>query len=251
MICILLSACAVKKPSSSIEGAKSLSRAQLKQFYASRENNTIDYTTLQGRAKAKLGMNKQAFNTSATVRIKHNEAIWISFTSLLSMEVARLMITPERIQIINRLNRSYIDAPFDSIKSYMTAPIGFSELEQLLTGQSPTYSQETSSSVFSIDNGYQLIGTHGSLDYTMLFDQEVALLSNTIQDSSKHQSLKIEYSKFESEANKQKIPYKVDMMINSSDQAFNLSLDYASIQIDESMETPFTIPENYKQISMP
>lgn len=247
---MLLGACAVKKATSSFEGATLLSKGERKHFLTTLSDNILSYQTLQGKARAKVDINKKSFNTSATIRIQHQKSIWISFTSLLSLEVARVMITPERIQVLNRLNRSYIDQPFESINQHFAEGISFDELEQVLTGQSPVYAQQSQNDIFAITQGYQLSGTLQSINYELLYDQNAILTSNTLQDSTNNKKLQITYKDFEAYAGG-KLPHTVNIHIKSPDQALDVSLNYASLRFDATVETPFSIPNNYKQIAIP
>lgn len=247
ILILFVSACAVKKPVSSIKGATVLSKNQTRQFLTNLKTSRLDFKTFQGKAKTKVGLNNRSFNTNAVIRIEHNRAIWISFTSILSMEIARVMITPTKVQIINRLNRSYIDQPFDFIYKYASTDINFQELEALIIGNTLSFTTNPDNLIFSTQNGYQLTGTKQSLNFEMLFNQDTSLRSNMLQDSVRNQAVKIDYSQFKTHDGSL-IPHFVNIKVSSPKQALTASLDYNTIRIDEDVSIPFSIPDSYKRI---
>src|SRR5690606_5392253 len=113
---VILSGCAVKKATETTEGVrKEVSRLEKKRILDKLGSNQLIYTTYSGKAKTNLTVNDRSFNATMNLRIKHNEAIWVSVTVFMGIEAARVLITPERIQIINRIEGKFIDKPFDYI----------------------------------------------------------------------------------------------------------------------------------------
>jgi hypothetical protein len=48
--------------------------------------------------------------------------IWMKVTALFGIEAARVMITPDKIQLLDRLNRKHITANYNSLKTYRHTP---------------------------------------------------------------------------------------------------------------------------------
>src|SRR5690606_28598736 len=89
----------------------------------------MHYTTFNGRAKSSLTLNnKERYDVTASIRLIRDEAIWISMTALLGMEVARVLITPDSIKVINRLQSTYICTPFAYLHDFTGSSLYFSDL---------------------------------------------------------------------------------------------------------------------------
>src|SRR5690606_10107987 len=105
---LFLGGCASKKAvttGSNVE--KEISRRDKKNLLNEISANTISFETFSTKAKTKLSLDNKSFNTNLTIRIKHDEVIWISANAFLGSEAARILITPDRIQIINRVQSTY------------------------------------------------------------------------------------------------------------------------------------------------
>jgi len=89
-------------------------------------------------AKAKVSYTEpnnysQTFN--ANVRLKTDSAIWISIVPLLGIEMARILITKERVQVLDRINKKYLDLDEHYIEYMLGYPVDFYLLQNALLGQ--------------------------------------------------------------------------------------------------------------------
>lgn len=88
----------------------------------------IDYFS----SKIRVLFNKQSF--TANLRIKKDSVIWISMTGPFGIEGARVKITKDNFQMINRLNGTYYNEPLSFIENYLPLKVDFEMLEQLILG---------------------------------------------------------------------------------------------------------------------
>src|SRR5690606_9829395 len=88
--------------------------------------------TFSGRAKTKIEMGKNIQDVTLNVRIERDKAIWLSVTAILGVEVARILITPDSVKILNKLQGEYIAKPFHYIYNYTNRGVTFAILQDLL-----------------------------------------------------------------------------------------------------------------------
>src|ERR1700712_5099203 len=62
-----------------------------------------NFNTFIGKARTKLDIDGNSNDVTLTIRIKHDQKIWVSVTAIAGIEVARAVITPDSILMINRL----------------------------------------------------------------------------------------------------------------------------------------------------
>src|SRR5690606_10481004 len=130
VLIMLLSACSSRKSAGTPgAAAKELSKKETNTLIEGIENSRIAYQSFSTKARTKLIVDNKSFNATLNIRIKSKESIWISANAFLGIEAARIMITPERIQVINRLQSTYIDRPFSYIYEFAGAEITFEDLE--------------------------------------------------------------------------------------------------------------------------
>ena len=61
---------------------------------------------------------------TVTLRMERNKVIWVN--AFLNM--VRLKITPQKVQMYNKLDRTYFDGDFTLIKDFLGVELSFSNL---------------------------------------------------------------------------------------------------------------------------
>lgn len=87
-------------------------------------------------AKAKVSYNDGKINQSVTanVRMQRDSVIWISITAIMGYEAARIKITPDTFELINRLEKEYVKEPLSKIKNFIPVAADIRLLQDLLVG---------------------------------------------------------------------------------------------------------------------
>lgn len=248
LLLLFLSSCAVKKPTvSKIEIGKAVSPSEKKILISELEETRILYSTFNGKAKTNLEINKQTFNATLNLRIKHQEAIWISVTAFMGIEVARVLITPDRIQIINRIQGEYTDKPFDYIYNFTSKEMGFKEVEDLIVGNKMEFAFDPNINFLHTSLGYEAQGNYGDLDFLMQFGKDFSLLQNKLYQQSTDQTLLSNYADFQEIAGLF-IPRNIQILVNAEKLDLNAVMNYNSINLNEELSFPFQVPSGFKQI---
>src|SRR5690606_40171905 len=104
---LLISSCGTKRKSASISKDTHGTTVTV----GNMEINNLDFHSFSGRAKAKIEFANQQHDVTLNFRINRDQTIWISVTALLGIEVARILITPDSVKILNKLQAEYIHKP--------------------------------------------------------------------------------------------------------------------------------------------
>ena len=64
--------------------------------------------------------------------LKKDSIIWISLKYPLGLEILRVMLTPDSVYLMNRLEKTYFVRPFTHIKESIKADINFFQLQEIL-----------------------------------------------------------------------------------------------------------------------
>ncbi len=249
LLLLFISSCAVKKPTvSKIEIGNALSTSEKKVLISDLEENKIQYSTFNGKAKTNLEVNNQTFNATLNLRIKHQETIWISVTAFLGIEVARILITPDRIKIINRIQGEYTDKPFEYIYNFTSEDMGFNEVEALLVGNKMNFAFNPDINFFHTSLGYEAQGKYADLDFLMQLATDFSLLQSKLYQQSTNQTLTSNYTDFQEIAGTL-IPQNVQILIKAEKLDLNAVMNYSSLNINEELSFPFQVPSGYKQIN--
>lgn len=94
----------------------------------------VTFNTFSGKAKTRLDINGNDNDVTLNIRVSRGHKIWISITAIAGIEVARAQITPDSLQVINRLQSVYLKKPFSYVYNYASRQINYKTLESLLVG---------------------------------------------------------------------------------------------------------------------
>lgn len=213
--------------------------AAVSSLLAKVNNNEIVFKELALKLKTKVTSPdlNQSFTTN--IRWKKNEKIWLSM-SIIGIEGARVLITRDSIQIMDKINNRYILKPIDYIREKTFVQLSFDDIEQLLLGQmlfaeaaEVSYAANATNHTLSFDGGRFL--SH------LIFDKSSAHLSGQyITDKMYMQTLSSQYQNYQPQLGKQ-FPMDRELKMSSGVSTFEMIAKFQSIEIKENLEYPFYI----------
>lgn len=245
IIIVLLYGCAPGKNLTSTVGE--IPEMRTKQILKKHIKQHAKFNTLQCKLKIELFQNSKAQSNTVTLRMDRGKTIWIN--AFLNM--IRIKITPDRVQMYNKIDKTYFDGDFSLIKQLLGIDLDFSNLENLLLGD--TFFKHNSSSLNQIkDNSgytlkpYKLDPTLNVLYrinpfYFKMKTQEISHLKEEIH-------LKVNYDDFQ-EINQQLIPSKMAITINEKQNNTFIKLNLKSVSLNQSIRFPFKLPKGYRQLN--
>ena len=204
----------------------------------------INFNTLAIKAKADLSVDNNQHDVTMNIRIQKDQIIWVSITAFAGLEVARALITPDSIKILNRLENTYASRPFSFIHQFTNKEISFQTFQSILVGNAVSeWIGDTTK--MSIDGGKtKLSGGGKSLTCNYQFNEWNRPVQANLIGENVVQSLLIHYADFAIISGKN-IPQFVDMQSRVEDRYIQLGLHYARVGIDEVLEFPFVVPKRF------
>ncbi|MGB2257269.1 MAG: DUF4292 domain-containing protein [Flavobacteriaceae bacterium] len=245
IIIVLLYGCAPGKNLTSTVGE--IPEMRTKQILKKHIKQHAKFNTLQCKLKIELFQNSKVQSNNVTLRMDRGKTIWIN--AFLNM--IRIKITPDRVQMYNKIDKTYFDGDFSLIKQLLGIDLDFSNLENLLLGD--TFFKHNSSSLNQVkDNSgytlkpYKLDPTLNVLYrinpfYFKMKTQEISHLKEEIH-------LKVNYDDFQ-EINQQLIPSKMAITINEKQNNTFIKLNLKSVSLNQSIRFPFKLPKGYRQLN--
>ena len=245
IIIVLLYGCGPGKNLTSTVGE--IPEMRTKQILKKHIKQHAKFNTLQCKLKIELFQNSKAQSNTVTLRMDRGKTIWIN--AFLNM--IRIKITPDRVQMYNKIDKTYFDGDFSLIKQLLGIDLDFSNLENLLLGD--TFFKHNSSSLNQVkDNSgytlkpYKLDPTLNVLYrinpfYFKMKTQEISHLKEEIH-------LKVNYDDFQ-EINQQLVPSKMAITINEKQNNTFIKLNLKSVSLNQSISFPFKLPTGYKLLN--
>ena len=194
----------------------------------------------------------------ATIYIENDKKIWSNITFLL-FPAARAIITPEGIKAIDRYNKNYIDSDFDYLNNILNVNfIDYKTLEKLLMGRTFMHITNSNSKIVKNSEGYQLTSITNQKIVTddivreykveMQYTDDFNLNWVKLQDVKSNDAIEIVYENWETFPNEVKLPKNVKIIIKGS-KSSQILLENTKFDFSR-METPYSVPANYKKIDI-
>jgi len=248
MLVGLVFSCSSKKSMVSAgAGEKKVSRSEREQVIQQVKTHQLHFTTFSGRAKSRITINRENYDVTANVRIERDKAIWISMTALMGIEVGRVLITPDTIKLINRLQATYLDKPFAYLYHFTNEKLNFFSLQQLLIGNVIHEAFRRDLEIWDNGQGYSLRGHHNDLQYSTQLNSSYRPTFTVLNDLIRDQRMEASYEDYQSLAGRA-FPGQVKISIISEVLKLQSEMRYSRVVYDDTLDMPFNIPAKYKEI---
>jgi hypothetical protein len=202
------------------------------------------WTTFNGRAKTHYEGRGENHDFSATIRMERGKRIWISVVALGVMEAFRVLVTPDSVQVMDRLHNEYMVIPFSQLGSLMPIRGDFASLQSMLIGDPISTSNQPNAVLDSLDH-YLLSHVSPQQTQTLGFSKSDSTLRiQTI--TSPDVMLVSRYDNYTIEGG-YPFPSKRILSMKDRQDAHLIEMDFNKAAFNEAVDMPFTIPAKYKR----
>lgn len=203
------------------------------------------FNTFSGKARTKLDINGDGNDVTLNIRIKRDQKIWVSITAIAGIEVARALITPDSIMLINRLQSLYVRKPFSYVNTFAGKQVNYKTLESLLIGNAMPELLNENADLQTANGNTTLSGSLQNLVYKVVIGADMKVDQTNLSNQGAGQSLQVVNSSFVQAANRA-VPSQIDISSIVKDKKILVNLHYIKIDFDQALDYPFSIPSRYK-----
>jgi hypothetical protein len=206
---------------------------------------------------AKLGVSHSTENATqnfgARIRVKKDSIIWVSITPALGIEAVRVVVTPDSIKMLNRLENKYFIESFKKTNELLQLEITYSMLQSVLLGEFvPIYEQDDYAMKPLVDL-YTLIAdekvaangdTEVKVEQRTEFDPSIWRVKRTIlKNKARNEQILAEYTDFQIIGPK---IFPTTMRFRTQGKE-NVAVDLSWSKIEEksTLRFPFNVPSKY------
>jgi hypothetical protein len=207
--------------------------------------NQTNFSTFSGKAKTKLDISGSSNDVTLNIRIQKDKKIWVSVTAIAGIEVARAVITPDSIMLINRLQSLYVRKPFSYINKFAGKQVNYKTLESLLIGNAIPELLTEDSEFLSSNGNTTLTGNLNDVVYKLILGPDMKATQTNLGNQSAAQTLQVTNSAF-IQATNRVMPSQIDMASVVKDKKIQVNLHYTKADFDQPQEYPFSIPSRYQ-----
>jgi hypothetical protein len=233
-----------------INPAESDSAKSVRATFDSIQKKRIKFTSFSSKVKVEYRDDKnRSLDFNAFLRMKKDSAIWVSIIAALNIEAYRVIITPDSITIMDKINRTIQHKPLSYLQSIIQVPFDYSTLEDLIIGN-PVYLDRTV--VAYADQGEKIsLSTIGSSfkHYLTVGKNDLHLLFSKLDDvdQTRSRTANLSYTAYLLTGNWM---FASNRSISLSEKnKLDIMLDFKQVDFDKQLAFPFSIPKNYKVIN--
>ncbi|MGL4632398.1 MAG: DUF4292 domain-containing protein [Leadbetterella sp.] len=205
------------------------------------------------KLKSKVNINSPKLNQTlpANVHVRRDSIIWISVA--LGLEVARISISPDTIQILDRLNRKYYGTSFQELSTQLQFDINFQILQAAIFGNVPL-DLKPSDSFKNLENYVLLEQERNGISFNNRFDKSTNTLYYVeANDPKSNTQLECQFKNFVSESD-QLVPTFIQMIFKDliHNEQTTITFEHSKFDfLDRDIRFPFNVPKGYRIEKVP
>ena len=210
--------------------------------------------TIVSKVHTTIALGDKELSTTGTMRMKKDEVIRISLVDPLIgiMEIGELEFTQDRLLILIRVKKEYIEVPYTDLPILSKAKISFNSIQSLLWNQifEPGYFTPNPQSFTYEECGdnVNIIFLDELLKYVFQTSTKNKLLTKTtITDNYQNYKLICDYDDFINFEGGQ-LPRNIKLSISGDNHKISLKLNMQSPRTENEWATRTSIPSEYKKI---
>lgn len=213
------------------------------------KGKNLQFNTLALKGKADLDINGEQNNVNMNIRMLKDKKIWVIITAAGGIiEVARAMITPDSLFLLNKLEKTYTKKSFSYIYEFTNKQVNFVLLQAVLSGNTVPEFMTTKSNLTQNNGVWVLDGNSESLAYQVLFNTLLKVGETTLNDAKAGQAFKVTYGKY-TPVNNALFPSSLNISTMSGVKKMNIAIDFSKIESNVPVDFPFNVPKNYELIN--
>lgn len=204
------------------------------------------FNTFSGKARTQLDIGGNSNDVTLNIRISRDKKIWVSVTAIAGIEVARALITPDSIMVINRLQSLYVKQPFNYINKLAGKQVNYNTLQSILIGNAIPELLTENSNFETTAGNITLTGNLQDIVYKLFLGPDLKVTQTNLSNQSAGQTLQVVNNTF-IQAGNRVVPSQIDMASIVKDKKIQVNLHYIKMDFDQPQEYPFIIPARYSE----
>ncbi len=233
----------VKKPVEASSASVLMGKVMQKDFQYQWITAKLDVeATVNGNPIPKIG---------GQLRMQKDNVIWISATSFLGIEAARIKITPDSVWVLNRLDNTYVAERFADVMKHVGCNLSFSDIQSVLAGNVMSAWNATAAADCALtDNGaYFQISRNPQVTSGEMATVDASLLKLlSVGINSDFGNISVSYDGYQ-HVGEGLLP--ASMVIESSGaDKLSGSIVYSGITVNVSKDVPFKVNAKMERVKM-
>jgi hypothetical protein len=224
--------------------------------------NENKFEWFDGKFNADINVSGKLNSVKGRTRIRKDSLIWISIKpDVAIIEVFRILISPDSVQLIDYLNKQYFKDKISALKDFINYDVNFQMVQNIFLGNPTLIFNLNEFKVFTNKTGDEILASSDFKTYVdarnsnqpanflfqALWINQTTHRRNLIYDPKNKVELDLQYSEHEMQDSVW-LPKTTQLTVIGDSTNTRFGFTYTKMVMNEPFEFPFTIPESYEQI---
>lgn len=207
--------------------------------------NADKYSWYTGKARFKATMPDSRMSATINLRMIRDSIIWATVDKL-GLEVARMMITPDSVFIVDRLNREFTSESLRSFLNTYGVYVGFPDLQNLLIGRMIALNPNHVESHHEPDSDELIVrdALGVTAQHWISAAEPHRLVKSQFVDAY-GRKLMVENKNWETMPDGSEFPLSRLVSFEDGDGITQIEITFSEVNIDVPASLPFSIPGHY------
>jgi len=214
-------------------------------------NSNFNQKTINAKINAKYKDSKTSVTFSIKLRLEKDKTIWMSATKF-GFPVAKVKITPSRVIYYEKLERTYFDGDFSLLSKWLGTELDYEKVQNILLGQAVLNLKKGKYDSKIDNNLYELSPRKENDLFGILFfmnPENFKLNKQEIRNQDKQQLHTGSYPNYKNIKGEQ-FPENINIRAIDHKKLTTINIEYRTVEFNEDLTFPFSIPSGYKEISL-
>ncbi len=200
---------------------------------------------MSARARIKYDDGYMNVGGTANILLRKDSLVWVSVRKL-GFEVARAMITPDSVYVIDRLNNEYLVEDLEYLAEEYKVPADFDALQAIFLGN-PVFFARRGFRVSNEEGMYHLQGSDGqTISQYWLDGSSLNLRRMAFDDPREARKLEIHLSDYQPADPTHHFSYLRELEMDSKDTgALSVEIAFSDVEFNVPKPVRFDIPARY------
>ena len=208
-------------------------------------SNKVKFNYLNIKSKIETNSEDIPFkNLGLNVRMKKDSLIWVSISAK-GIAGFRISIKPDSVILMDKINKQFWKYPFDSIQKFISFPVSFENIEDLIIGNAFFIGKDKVKDYKKSDD-IELYFEYQRFKNDIIADPKTfTIKAMSTEDKVLNQKLNISQSDFKPIDN-QNFAHNREIQIIRNDTLF-FELNLKKVKLNEKLSFPFRISSKYEK----
>lgn len=231
-----------------VTSAGEVANLSTKNIIKNHYRNELNFKTIRGKMKVKFDNGKTQESFTLSLRMKKDEAIWLSAT----LSLVKVYITPTKVRFYNKLDNTYFDGDFTLLSDFLGTELDFQKVQNLLIGNALYNLKKERFESQIQDKTYALTPKRDFELFKRLFMLDAfhfKVKEQRLEQTAEQRLLTIAYPKYQ-KITGQEFPKNLLIKAEEVNRVTTIQVEYKKVTFNEKVRFPFKIPSGYKEIKI-